>query len=146
MAKHKRKIKLIKPRLQLRLTFVFIGFAALSLLMQFSLFMAGLMRAASELPSDSAVMVESAGDLLSDVLWTSLILFLPLTFAVGILTTFRFAGPIYRFEIFLNQVTAPLREQDAGDVAAEREAPVSLVQDGVGEEDEERTREMGEAG
>jgi hypothetical protein len=156
MVEHKRKIKLIKPQLQLRLTLVFIGFAALSLLMQFSLFAAGLTRAAVELPSDSAIMVESAASLLWQALWTSLILFLPLTFAVGILTTFRFAGPIYRFELFLNQVlhgekpgdctirkgdqlqdfcellnkvTEPLRQQDSADGCSTEESPISLVKD-----------------
>lgn len=104
MAKYKRRIKLIKPRLQLRLTLVFVGFATLSLLMQSILFAAGLTRAALDLPTDSTIMVESSASLLWRTLWTSLVLFLPLTFAVGILTTFRFAGPIYRFEVFLNEV------------------------------------------
>ena len=75
---------------------------------------------------------------------TSAALFLPLVFAVGVLTTFRFAGPVYRFEQFLknviagkapadcrlrkgdhlqdfcqllNQATAPLRVQEPSSVA-----------------------------
>jgi signal peptidase II len=77
-----------------------------------------------------------------EILLVSFGMLLPLTIAVGILVTFRIAGPIYRFESYiksvlrgeevgpcrirmgdefqelcelLNQVTAALREQRAND-------------------------------
>lgn len=104
MAKYKRKIKLIKPRLQLKLTMVFVGFSALSLLLQFVLFTSSLTEAALVLPQDGALLMEQTSGLLMKVIVTSCLLFLPLIFMVGILTTFKIAGPIYRFEQFLNSV------------------------------------------
>ena len=94
-----------------------------------------------------------------------MLIFLPLTYAVGILTTFRIAGPLYRFETFLNQVlagekperfrlrkgdelqdfadllnavTEPLRLKDAETRSADRlEAAPSLIEDLVETPDEE---------
>ena len=54
MAKYKRKIKLIKPTMQLRLTMVFVGMSALSLLLQFILFMATMSQVALELPREGS--------------------------------------------------------------------------------------------
>ena len=39
-------------------------------------------------------------------------MFLPLTFLVGVLTTFRIAGPVYRFEQFLAAVRRGERPSD----------------------------------
>lgn len=104
MARYKRKIKLIKPRFQLKLTMVFVGFSALSLLLQFVLFTSSLTEAALVLPQDGAILMEQTSGLLMRVILTSCLLFLPLIFMVGILTTFKIAGPIYHFEQFLNSV------------------------------------------
>lgn len=101
---YRRRIKLIKPGLQLKLTLIFVSFSALALLMQFVLFASSLTEVSLELPHDGSYMVERMGSLLFETMLTSMALFLPLIFAVGILTTFRFAGPLYRFEVFLNQV------------------------------------------
>ena len=101
---YRRRIKLIKPGLQLKLTSIFVGFSALALLMQFVLFASSLSEVALELPHDGSYMIERMGTLLFETLLTSLAMFLPLIFAVGILTTFRFAGPLYRFEVFLEKV------------------------------------------
>lgn len=144
---YRRRIKLIKPGLQLKLTLIFVSFSALALLMQFVLFASSLTEVALELPHDGSYMVERMGSLLFETLVSSLAMFLPLIFAVGILTTFRFAGPLYRFEMFLgrvmrreypedcrirdgdllhdfcdllNRATAPLRERPA-DVPVETE-------------------------
>jgi len=86
------------------------------------------------------------------------LVFLPLTFFVGILSTFRVAGPLYRFEKFLeslqrgerppdfrlrkgdelhdlaellNQATAPMRKGDEEEAEDEvsPDAPPSLVRD-----------------
>ncbi|TDJ66240.1 MAG: hypothetical protein E2O39_16830 [Planctomycetota bacterium] len=104
MARYKRKIKLIKPRFQLKLTMVFVGFSALSLLLQFVLFTSSLTEAALVLPQDGAILMEQTSALLMKVILTSCLLFLPLIFMVGILTTFKIAGPLYHFEQFLNAV------------------------------------------
>lgn len=101
---HKRRIKLIKPPLQLKMTLLFVSVSALSLLLQAVLLMSGLTRAALDLPNDHLMMLDRVNSVIFESLLSSFVLFLPLTFAVGILTTFRFAGPIYRFEMFLRQV------------------------------------------
>ncbi|MFT5049685.1 MAG: hypothetical protein ACI8QZ_001078 [Chlamydiales bacterium] len=135
----KRRIKLIKPTLQLKLTLIFVGISALSLLLQGVLLMSGLTRAALDLPNDHLIMLDQVNSIVFGALVSSFALFLPLTFAVGILTTFRLAGPLFRLERFLrqtirgdkpadcqlrkgdelhgfcaliNEVTAPLRTED----------------------------------
>jgi len=101
---YKRRQKLVKPRLQLKLTLIFVGLSALSLLLQFVLFQSTLTSAALELPNDSDLLMGATNGMLLRVLLGSFLVFLPLTFLVGVLTTFRIAGPIYRFEQFLDAV------------------------------------------
>ena len=57
MKRQKRRIKLIQPRLQLKLTFVFLGLSASSMLLQFILFTSNITELASYLPSDGLVLV-----------------------------------------------------------------------------------------
>ena len=104
MAKYKRRIKLIKPRLQLRLTLIFVGLAALSLLMQFVLFMNTLGRVATSLPNDGAILWTELNSTLLVVTGTSFLVFMPLIFLVGVLTTFRIAGPVHRMEMYLRDL------------------------------------------
>lgn len=104
MSKSKRKTKLIKPGLQLRLTMVFVGLVSLALLLQFLLFTQAIMAAADQLPHDGMVLMNITEGVLLRVLALSFLVFLPLTYAVGVLATFRFSGPIYRFESFFRQV------------------------------------------
>mgnify|MGYP005703992283 CR=1 FL=1 len=107
--------------------------------------------------------MEAMDGLLIKVVLTSFVMFLPLVYAVGILTTFRFAGPIYRFEMFLgqvrrgenpadcrlrkgdhlkdfcellNDVTRPLREEQEPETSLTEPHPVSLVS-----EDNEASKE-----
>ena len=104
MSKHKRRIKLIKPRLQIRLTMTFVGLAAMGLVLQFLLLMARMSKHSVEFPGEGSRLFDQLDSLLLNALLTSALLFLPLIFAVGILSTFKLAGPIYRFERFLQQV------------------------------------------
>jgi signal peptidase II len=104
MTRHKRRIKLIQPRLQLKLIFVFLGMAASSMLLQFILFTSNVTEVATTLPADGLILVEELPALLYRTLLVSFLLFLPLMFFVGVLVTFRIAGPLYRFEVYLKQV------------------------------------------
>lgn len=110
--KYKRRIKLIRPRLQVKLTMVFLGASALALLLQFVLFNSALSRMALRLPHDGPVLLDEMNGLLLRVLLTSFLVFLPIIFWVGILTTFRIAGPVYRFETYLGQVIRGDRPED----------------------------------
>ncbi len=104
--RHKRKIKLIKPRLQLKLTLTFVGLTAMALMLQVVLFTMTLTDTALSLPNDSFLLLSATNGIVFRILAISMLIFLPLTYAVGILTTFRVAGPLYRFETFLNQLLA----------------------------------------
>ena len=109
---YQRRRKLIKPRLQLKLTLTFVGLSALSLLLQFVLFQNVLTEAALLLPNDHDVLVGETNGLLLAVLAVSFLVLLPLTFLVGVLATFRIAGPVYRFEQFLAAVRRGERPAD----------------------------------
>ena len=50
--------------------------------------------------------------LLYGTLLISFALFLPLMFFVGILVTFRFAGPVYRFKMYLGEVIRGEKPKD----------------------------------
>lgn len=102
----RRKTVLIKPGLQLWLVGVFLGLSALSMMLQFVLFTNVMQRMATELPNDGPVVMEALSDALWHVLGMSFLVFLPLTLMVGVLCTFRVAGPLHRFETFLRQVIA----------------------------------------
>ena len=80
------------------------GVAALSLLMQYVLFANVLTDASLALPRDSSILMERTSGMLATVLGVSFLVFLPLTFVIGVLTTFRIAGPVYRFMKFLEAV------------------------------------------
>ncbi|MAE47059.1 MAG: hypothetical protein CMJ86_09235 [Planctomycetes bacterium] len=107
-----RRRKLIKPSLQLKLTAVFTGLCALSLLLQFILFQSALTSAALELPADSARMLDLSQSIVLKVLTISFLICLPVTFLVGIMTTFRFAGPVWRFETFLKSILRGEKPRD----------------------------------
>lgn len=101
---YKRRIKLIKPRLQLKLIGAFMGLSGLSFLLQVLVLGRRLSEMSVMLPNDGAYLHSLTPGLLTDVLLFSFGLLLPLTFAVGVVVTFRIAGPVYRFEQYLTAV------------------------------------------
>lgn len=98
MSPHRRRVRLIQPRLQLRLILVFLGLSVLGLVLQVSLFTMNLTQLAAELPSDGSLVLEHAPTLVLLALGVTLCVVLPLVFFVGVLVTFRIAGPLYRFQ------------------------------------------------
>ena len=104
--KYKRRIKIIKPRLQLKLVGVFVGLAALSVLLQSVLLAHRLTELSMRIPFGGDYLVEAMPGILFEILLFTFGLVLPLIFAVGVLITHRIAGPIYRFEQYLSQVAA----------------------------------------
>lgn len=109
---YKRRQKLPQPRLQLRLTMTFVGLVALALMLQVMLFTNAISDLASTLPNDSLILMSAGPGILFKTLAVSFLIFLPLTFAIGVLSTFRIAGPLFRFEAFLNQVLRGDRPRD----------------------------------
>ncbi|MEO6710579.1 MAG: hypothetical protein ABI054_00635 [Planctomycetota bacterium] len=110
--KHPRKIKLILPRVQLRLIAAFLCLSAIALFMQYMLLMSVLSDTASELPHDGLLMIDGLGEMLGRIFLVSAGVIMPLTLMVGILVTHRLLGPIYRFKVFLKQVADGERPPD----------------------------------
>ncbi len=100
----KRRIKIIKPRLQLKLVGVFVGLAALSVLLQSVLLANRLTDLSVNVPVGGQYLVDAMPSIISEILIFTFGLVLPLIFAVGVLITHRIAGPIYRFEQYLKAV------------------------------------------
>ena len=135
-----RKKKLINPGLQLRLVAIFLCSAALAVQAEAILITYTLTKLAEEMPNDGSVLLTQLPEFVRTNLLLTFALLAPLTLGVGIVATFRVAGPLYRFEQFLqaikegrqvdpcklrkgdelhgfctllNDVTAPLREKAA---------------------------------
>lgn len=104
MNKQPRRVKLVRPKLQLRLILVFAGMCALSLTLQYILFTNIVAGVAAELPHDGPILMDQVTDLLVAGFLASFGLLLPVTFVIGVLVTHRFAGPVHRFEAFLHNV------------------------------------------
>ena len=103
-ALHKRRLKLVDPKLQIQLTMVFVGLSALGVVMQFILFQSTLSKLSYQLPNDGLLLMESVNSALPGILGVTLLAILPLTYLVGVLTTFRIAGPVYRMNMYLRDV------------------------------------------
>lgn len=99
-----RRDRLVRPRLQLRLILAFLAVATMSLLLQFALFASVISTVAADLPQDGQILLERTSGLSVTILVISLGVLLPLCFFVGVLVTFRVAGPLYRFEKHLEAI------------------------------------------
>ncbi len=109
---HRRTVKLILPALQLKLIAAFLGLWVIALVLQYLLLMSVLSKAAGELPHDGLLLMDNLGPMLLRIFAISAGAILPLTFLVGMLVTHRFAGPIYRFQVYLKQVVAGQKPPD----------------------------------
>ena len=110
-SKERRRIKLIKPRLQLKLIGVFVGLSALGFLMQSLHVGLRLSELAANVPEGGPYLMAVMPELPIEILAVSFGMLLPLTVSIGILVTFRIAGPVYRFEEYLKQV---IRGEEVG--------------------------------
>ena len=108
----RRRRKLIQPGLQLRLSAKFLGLIVLMLGLQYILLESLLHQAANRLPANSGWFADETAYIGIELLGWSALVFLPLTFLVGVIGSFRFAGPLYRFDRFLNAVIAGERPDD----------------------------------
>ncbi|HED64299.1 MAG TPA: hypothetical protein ENJ09_01970 [Planctomycetes bacterium] len=102
--RHRRRIKLIKPRLQLRLTSVFVGLSALGFLLQSLHVALRLSELSTTIPEGGTYLMAVLPELPLEILAVSFGMLLPLTVAIGVMVTFRIAGPVYRFEKYLMEV------------------------------------------
>ncbi|MCP3919998.1 MAG: hypothetical protein GY711_31095 [bacterium] len=114
-----RRTKLIQPALQLRLIGAFAGLTLLALLAQFLVLGAVLGETANALPNGGTDLAGEIPTILGRALLISLGLVLPALFLIGVRATFKIAGPLYRFERHLTEVSegqqpgpCRLREKD----------------------------------
>ncbi|NOT30635.1 MAG: hypothetical protein HOP15_09340 [Planctomycetes bacterium] len=101
-----RKNRLPKPALQLKLVLGFMGVSTLALCSQVLLLANRLMYLSQELPVSGEEIRSVLPELLTEVFVFSFLVLLPSVLAIGVLLTFRLAGPIYRFERYLADVAA----------------------------------------
>ena len=101
---YRRRKKLIQPGLQLKLTGAFFAISALSFLLQYLLLANDLVSTANQLPDGGHQLIAMLpGSLLRTVI-LSFCFLMPVTLLGGVLVTFRIAGPVYRFQVFLRDV------------------------------------------
>jgi hypothetical protein len=117
-APNRRTKRLIEPRIQKRFVLIFLSTASLAALVQALVVSFLLLRAADRLPNDGwELKTEIAGILASSLVFTVTFL-VPLTLAVGVVSTHKIVGPLYRFRVYLTQLAA-----------GERPAPCRIRQD-----------------
>jgi len=106
MAPYRRRFRLILPKVQWRLIGAMSAVAALALLVQFTLFVRGVLEIARQLPHDGELLITESASTLGLVLAVSLAVLFPILFFVAVTVSHRFCGPIYRFEKYLSAVIA----------------------------------------
>jgi hypothetical protein len=141
----KRKKKLINPRLQLRLVGIFFCAACLAVQVEAILITLTMTRLSRTLGNDGSALLEQVPEFVRTNLLLTFAILTPVMLAVGIVATFKIAGPLHNFEQFLravrdgqqvepcrirkgdelqtlctliNEVTAPLRERAASNSAS----------------------------
>jgi hypothetical protein len=97
----KRKQKLINPRLQLRLVAIFLCAAGLAVQVEAILIATTLSHLAGQMPNDGAVLLDQLPEFVRTNLLLTFLVLAPLMLGVGVVATFKIAGPLYRFEQFL---------------------------------------------
>lgn len=113
MSRPKRRQILIQPGLQIRLCLTFLCVSLLCITFQFVLLQMALASAAQTAQAAAeaadgavtAVSPELLGIGRQHLLW-SIIVLVPVTFLIGIRTTFRLAGPIWKLERHMERLSA----------------------------------------
>lgn len=104
--------KLVDPSLQLRLALWFLATAGVGLVFQYLLITDEVSSLVLDLPGDTAKNYQAFLEATRNTLVMSLLVILPLTLGVAILTTFQLAGPVYRFQEFLKRIASGEKPAD----------------------------------
>lgn len=102
----RRKRKLIEPRIQKRFVLIFLSTTALAGLVQALVLSHLLLGVADRLPSDGLELKTQLLGILASGMTITLLILTPLTLAVGIASTHKVVGPLYRFRVYLTQLAA----------------------------------------
>ena len=101
-----RRRKLIEPRIQVRFFLFFLTISGLAVLVQTIVLNYLLHRLARELPGDGELLLANIPGSLGIAVAVTFALLAPLTFVLGVQTTFPIVGPLYRFRAYLTQIAA----------------------------------------
>lgn len=121
MAQYRRTRYLIKPRLQMMFVLVFLSTASLYVLLQAILLNLTMQRVSQELPTGSEAVMPHVLSALRTNLFLTFAILIPVSLSIGIVVTFRVAGPVHRFETYLKQILSgerpgPCRLRDADEL------------------------------
>ncbi len=153
MSSNLRKKTLIRPAMQLRICMTFIAASASGLTVMLAFALALLQGV--HIGNDDALSVVMPA--LMRAYWVAMLVTIPGTLAVGILSTFLVAGPMHRFTLFLTDIVEGKQPEDchlrAGDELTDfcdllnkATAPLRVVQsDGAEEELRESAPQSSEA-
>lgn len=103
---NRRRRKLVRTDLQLKVVFITLFVASFCLLVNFQLVLAGLWALHSSLVSASNYesFLDGVRRLVVQKFLLSLVIAVPLSTTVGILYSFTFSGPIYKFKKYLSEL------------------------------------------
>jgi hypothetical protein len=144
-----RTRKVIKPKLQMGLISVFVLIAASAVLAQAVVLNTTVIGASSRMGDEGRELLALWPSMLWKNVLLTCVLLVPSTFVIGVLTTFRIAGPLYRMEMHLKQLIrgerpgrCVVRKNDALQDFCQllNEAVAALM------DDERRPREVGPGG
>src|SRR5262249_28502011 len=96
-----RRNRLSNPSLQLRLVAVFLCTAALAVQAEAILITYTLTKLAERMPTDGSLLLSELPEFVRTNLLLTFAILAPTALGVGIIATFRIAGPLYRIEQFL---------------------------------------------
>jgi hypothetical protein len=82
----------------------FLGVAVVALILQVILLSGFIAKLAGTLPDQGPELAAESTRILTQAFLVSLLFLVPVTLGVGILITFRIAGPVYRFEEHLGSI------------------------------------------
>jgi len=115
----KRRSRIVHGSFQLRLVGMFVLLAATALILQFLLLTVRIVGEVADLDGPGGELTKELPLVLLQVFAFSALILMPLVFAFATLLTFRVAGPVHRFKVYLRDLaegreTEPcrIREED----------------------------------
>ena len=145
-ASYKRRIiRVILPAIQLRLAVMVLLSCVGALGLHLMLIVRGATRLASDYPDLPAGLREAAMEELWSAMWVSIGILVPLSFLVGVHVSSKFAGPLYRMRVFLEEVVAGTGPADMqlrrGDQLQDLSALINKATAGRRKEDRAESRQ-----
>ena len=102
----RRRTQLVKPWLQIQIGLGCLAIATVVVVVQGVNLSHALMRVAGDLPSEGGLVLSQMSSIITSNVIFTLALLAPLLVTVGVLLTFRIAGPLHRIETYLEAVLA----------------------------------------